>query len=119
MYPSKTLTKTLTDESVKSIARSLASGEHDTIVNAVWKSSKMKEKLMTKVEKEIEDECAELSSKKNPSILSNAIPVNIMELTDSKIVNELMSRAPTLYRTMQAACSRRGEHKNPKRKFTL
>ena len=114
-YHSKTLTKTLTGEIDASIARSLASGQYNTVVNTFWKSTKHKENLLTKVEKQIEDECAGLSSRKHPSILSNATPENIIELTNSKVVDELMLRETTLYQTMQAACSNK-EDKKPEKK---
>ena len=114
-YHSKTLTKTLTGEIDASIARSLASGQYNTVVNTFWKSTKHKVNLLTKVEKQIEDECAGLSSRKHPSILSNATPENIIELTNSKVVDELMLRETTLYQTMQAACSNK-EDKKPEKK---
>ena len=104
-YASKTIYKTVIDESDARIVRNIAAGERSNIVNAVWSSEELKGCLLDKVEQKIQEECTSLCSRKSPSTLADVTPASIISLKDSDIENELKERAPTLYRCLQAAAS--------------
>ena len=104
-YPSKTYTRKVEDECDARIVRNIVDGTSTGVANAVWASEQLKSCLLKKVEKNIQDECSSLCSKKSRSILANTSPTHIISLKDVTIISELEERAPTLYRCLPTAVS--------------
>ena len=75
-YPSKTYTRKVEDECDASIVRNIVDGTSTGVANAVWASEQLNSCLLKKVEKNIQDECSSLCSKKSPSILANTSPTH-------------------------------------------
>ena len=89
------------------IVRNVVCGTNASIANAVWSSDELKSCVLKNVEKEIQDECSRLCSRKSPSIVTDTSPESIISLKDSQIVHELEERTPVLHRCLTAAaCSK-------------
>jgi hypothetical protein len=75
------------------------------VANAVWESEDLREKLLCKVEKDINIESKGLSSRKNQSVLADTTPNNLININDSTVTSELKDRAPTVERLLRAVVS--------------
>ena len=64
-YPSGPVCKTISGNLDTKIVRGVASNDYVSVNNAVWESEDLKEKLLCKVEKDINIESKGLSSRKN------------------------------------------------------
>ena len=71
------------------IIRQIAHGELEMVARNVMQQQTMKEAILKQVERDIQAECTPLCSKKNPSILSKVSSDNLMQLTDTAIVNPI------------------------------
>ena len=92
-------------------------GTSDSVVNAVLNSKELQSRVVKKVEKQVQEECCGLCSRKTPSILTKTSLESIISLKDQDIVNELQEKAPTFYSCLLAASSsQRGDpNKNNQR----
>lgn len=102
-YPSTQQRKTITEELDAKIIRGVANNERVFIANAVWDSKDLKDMIMCKIEKDVVNEFKGLCSRRNPSILANSTPHNVINITDASIASELKNRAPTMERILRAA----------------
>ncbi|CAB4020241.1 hypothetical protein AC249_AIPGENE23172 [Paramuricea clavata] len=64
------------------IIRGVANNERVSIANAVWDSRDLKDMIMCKIEKDVVNEFRGLCSRRNPSILANSTPHNVINITD-------------------------------------
>ena len=64
----------------------------------VMNQKEMKETNLREVERNIQAECTALCLRKSPSIFSKVSSDDLMQLTDTSIVEELQERAPILSR---------------------
>ena len=87
------------------IARGVATNDRVSVANAVWESEDLREKLLCKVEKDINIESKGLSSRKNQSVLADTTPNNLININDSTVTSELKDRAPTVERLLRAVVS--------------
>ena len=62
-YPSGPVCKTISGDLDAKIVRSVATNDFVSVTNAVWESEDLKEKLLCKVEKDIDIESKRLSSR--------------------------------------------------------
>ena len=56
--------------------------------------------IMCKIEKDVVNKFKGLCSRRNPSILANSTPHNVINITDACIASELKNRAPTMERIL-------------------
>jgi hypothetical protein len=73
-------------------------------------SRDLKDMIMCKIEKDVVNEFEGLCSLRNPSILANSTPHNVINITDACIASELKNRAPTMERILRAAVSGKVKH---------
>ena len=111
MWPSKSVEKKL-PEDFDSLAKMLVRGTYKQIATAAWKNEKLRKEFIQLMEKEINRECTQLCSKKNPSILRMTSKDSILTFTFEKLSGELSKRAPLFHSLLVAACS------NPRSKAT-
>ncbi len=111
MWPSKSVEKKL-PEDFESLAKMLVRGTYKQIATAAWKNEKLKNEFIKLMEKEINKECTQLCSKKNPRILRMTSKDSILTFTFEKLSDELTKRAPLFHSLLLAACI------NPRSKAT-
>ena len=68
IWNSKTSTKVL-PEDLNSLGKMMCRGTYTQIARAAWRNGKIREQLMTLLLKEVDKECCNMCSSKNPSIL--------------------------------------------------
>ncbi len=85
--------------------RGVATNDRVSVANAVWESEDLREKLLCKVEKDINIESKGLSSRKNQSVLADTTLNNLININDSTVTSELKDRAPTVERLLRAVVS--------------
>ena len=101
-YPSKTTRKIVEENTNAKIIRQIAHGELEMAARNVMNQKEMKETILKEVERDIQAECTALCSRKSPSIFSKVSSDDLMQLTDTAIVEELQERAPILSRCIKA-----------------
>ena len=94
-WPSKNKERKL-PEDLESLGKMLVRGTYKQIASAAWKNANIKKELIELMSKDIDKECTQLCSKKNPSCLRKTDKENIMSFTMEKFYNELRERAPLL-----------------------
>lgn len=67
-FPSKTIYKEVSEATDAAIIRNMVCGTSDSVVNAVWNSKELQSRVVKKVEKQIQEECCGLCSRKTPSL---------------------------------------------------
>ena len=74
----------------------------------------MKSELIQLVRKDIEKECCELCSKKNPSCLRKTSKDDLLSFGMEQLTEEIKDRAPIFYSVLSAAAiNRKSKAKNP------
>ena len=69
-WPSKDRERKLPPD-LESIGKMLVRGTYKQIANAIWRNMKLKRELLLNVMKDVDKECANLCSRKNPSCLQS------------------------------------------------
>ena len=100
-YRSKTTRKIVEENTNAKIIRQIADGELEMAARNVMNQKEMKETILKEVERDIQVECTALCSRKSP-IFSKVSSDDLMQLTDTAIVEELQERAPILSRCIKA-----------------
>ena len=101
-YPSGPVCKAISGDLDPKIVRGVATNERMSVINAEWESKDLRGKLLRKVEKDINSEIKGLSSRRNPSLLADTTPNNIINIKDSSVASELKDRTPTMERLLRA-----------------
>ena len=102
-YPSKTTRKIVEENTNAKIIRQIAHGELEMAARNVMNKKEMKETILKEVERDIQAECTTaLCSRKSPSIFSKVSSDDLVQLTDTAIIEELQERAPILSRCIKA-----------------
>ena len=116
-YPSKTARKIVEENTNAKIIRQIAHGKLEMAARNVMNQKEMKETILKEVERNIQAECTALCSRKSPSIFSKVSSDDLMQLTNTAIVEELQERAPILSRCVKATTrSKRSMAENEKAK---
>ena len=105
-WPSKTVEKKLHSH-LESLGKMLVRGTFKQIANAAWKIPQIRRHLTVNVLKEVDKECSNLCSKKNPSCLRSPSQEKLLEFSLEKENEELEKRAPLFYSVLVAAGSNR------------
>ena len=101
-WPSKDRERKLPPD-LESIGKMLVRGTYKQIANAIWKNMKLKRELLLNVMKDVDKECANLCSRKNPSCLRSPTKDNLLNFVMKKLNSELRQRTPITYAMLTAA----------------
>lgn len=101
-WPSKNKERKL-PEDLQSLGKMLVRGTYKQIANAAWKNANIKKELIKLMARDIDKECTQLCSKKNPSCLRKTDKESLLSFTMEKFYDELRERAPLFHSMMSAA----------------
>lgn len=101
-WPSKTYERQLSSD-LESLGKMLVRGTYKQIANAVWKCDRLKKQIHLLVLKDVDRECTNLCSKKNPSCLRSPSKEEILKFSMKAINKELKERAPLTFSVLVAA----------------
>lgn len=90
-------------EDLTSLGKMLLRGTYKQIAAAVWKNPKIKKELQGFMAHDIDQECNQLCSKKNPSILRKTDKDSLLSFTMQKLYQEVEEKAPLLHSLLHAA----------------
>lgn len=82
----------------------LIRGTYAQIANAIFKTKQLRVEIVKLMLKQLSRECANLTSKKNPSILLKTSTNDILQFGLEKVCQELKERAP-LYYSLLVTCA--------------
>ena len=88
---------------LQSIGKMLCRGTYTQVARAAWRCTKIREHIILLFLKEINRECANMCSKKNPSILRKINKEDIVNFSLTKFEDELRKRTPLLRSVLMAA----------------
>jgi hypothetical protein len=112
-WPSKNKERKL-PEDLESLGKMLVRGTYKQIANAAWKNENIKKELTVLIAKDIDNECIQLCSNKNPSCLRKTDKESLLSFTTEKLYDELRERAQLFHSVLSAACvSSRSRSKAP------
>jgi hypothetical protein len=94
-WPSKNKERKL-PEDLESLGKMLVRGTYKQIANAAWKNENIKELTVLNA-KDIDNECIQLCSDKNPSCLRKNGKESLLSFTMEKLYDELRERAPLFH----------------------
>ena len=105
-WKSKTASRILPDD-LGSIWKMLCRGTYTQVARAAWRCEKVREQIIFLFLKEIDRECSNMCSKKNPSILCKNSKESIVNFSLTKFESELKERTPLLRSVLMAASIRK------------
>lgn len=105
-WPSKNVEKTLHPD-LESLGKMLVRGTFKQIANAAWRSKHIRKHLTVYMLQEIDKECSNLCSRKNPSCLRSPSKQKMLEFSFERENEELEKRAPLFYSVLVAGGSNR------------
>ena len=91
------------DDTDRKAIKQLALRQYGYAVNALYTKQTVRDELLQKVCKSINEECKELCSTKSPSVLRDVSPLGLKQFTEATHVAELATRAPVLYAVLSSA----------------
>ncbi|XP_028410550.1 uncharacterized protein LOC114533248 [Dendronephthya gigantea] len=101
-WPSKKYERKLSKD-LESLGKMLVRGTYKQIARAAWKSASLKKQLQLLVLKEVDRECTNLCSKKNPSCLRSPTKEDMLKFSIEGLNKELKERAPLAFSVLVAA----------------
>ena len=111
-WPSKTVEKQLHPD-LESLGKMLVRGTYKQIANAAWNSKQIRKHLTVNVLKQIDKECSNICSRKNPSCLRSPSKQKMLDFSFEKENEELEERAPLFYSVLVAGgCNRKKTDKS-------
>ena len=111
-WPSKTVEKQLHPD-LESLGKVLVRGTYKQIANAAWNSKHIRKHLIVNVLKQIDRECSNICSRKNPSCLRSPSKQKMLDFSFEKENEELEERAPLFYSVLVAGgCNRKKTDKS-------
>jgi hypothetical protein len=112
-WPSKNKERKL-PEDLESLGKMLARGTYKQVASAAWKNQRIKEELIQLVSRDIDKECNQLCSRKNPSCLRKTDKESIMSFTMEKFYDELKEKSPLFHAVLSAgSANSRSRSKEP------
>ena len=89
-------------------------GRKNKIANVAWQNTSLKKELTELVQKDIEQECSHLCSKKDPSCLRKTSKDDMLLFSMEKLAVEIQERAPLFHSVLSAAAINfKSKAKNP------
>ena len=82
-------------------------GTYTQIARAAWRNSKIREQLIKLFLKEVDRECGNMCSMKNPSLLRKTSKKDILDFSLSKFDEEAKQRIPLLRSVLMSASVRK------------
>ena len=101
-WPSKLVERKL-PEDFESLGKMLVRGTYKQIAVAAWKNLKLRKEFEVLMAKEINKECSQLCSRKEPSCLRQTGKDSMLSFTMEKFSRELVERAPLFHSLLLAA----------------
>ena len=111
-WNSKTSTRVLTDD-LNSLGKMMCRGTYTQIARAAWRNGKIREQLISFFLKEIDKECCNMCSSKNPSLLRKTAKKEIVNFSFTKLDEEVKQRTPLLRSVLMSASVRKTKTKRP------
>ena len=90
-------------ECLSSLGKMLVRGTYKQIASAAWKCGEVRTYLIKEVLKSIHTECANMCSRKDPSLLRKTSKSEILEFSFKSLGEELNRRAPLFYGILRTA----------------
>lgn len=113
-WPSKPDKERKLPESLESLGKMLVRGTYRQIANAAWKNDAIRQELIELMARDVDKECTQLCSKKDPSCLRKTDKESMLSFTMEKVYEELKVKAPLLHCLLAAASTnRRSRSKAP------
>ena len=100
-WPCKTVEKSLHPD-LESLGKMLVRGTFNQIANAAWRSKHIRKHLTVYMLQEIDKECSNLCSRKNPSCLRSPSKQKMLDFSFERENEELEKRAPLFYSVLVA-----------------
>ena len=88
------------NDDLAALGIALVRGTYSQMATAIFKIKPLKQSIIQCLLKELSRECANLTSKKNPSILRKTSTDDIRNFKLENVAQELSTRAPLLYSTL-------------------
>ncbi|CAB3986286.1 Hypothetical predicted protein, partial [Paramuricea clavata] len=101
-WPSKNAERKLPGD-LESLGKMLVRGTYKQIANAAWKNTSIKKQLQLLMLNDINRECSDLCSRKNPSCLRSPNKENMLKFSIEHFNKELKKRAPLTFSVLVAA----------------
>lgn len=112
-YPcGKTIKKKLDGTDFEKLGKAIARGTHVNAIAALFKIKDMRESMIAMLLKALSNECMDLCSKKNPSLLRKNTKPDLENLSMEKICMEWKSRAPLFYSILLTCCTSNSKNGN-------
>jgi hypothetical protein len=105
-WESKESSRILPDD-LESLGKMLCRGTYTQIALAAWRCQRVREQIVILFLREIDRECSNVCSRKNPSILRRTSKEDIVEFSLNKLDCELKTRTPLLRSVLKVACFRK------------
>ena len=113
-WPSKPDKEWKLPESLESLGKMLVCGTYKQIADAAWKNDAIRQELIELMARDVDKECTQLCSKKDPSFLRKTDKESILSFTMKKVYEGLKVKAPLLHCLLAAASTnRRSRSKAP------
>ena len=107
-WPSKVKVNTL-PEGLESLGKMLCRGTYGQIATAAWKNPMLRKHLQQHFLKEVDKECSNMCSSKDPSCLRSTKAQDVKKFSFSKVEGELQKRAPLLSAVLWTASLRKSK----------
>lgn len=88
---------------LESLGKMIVRGTYQQIARAAWSNIQLRKNLELLFLKEVDKECANLCSRKNPSCLRSPKKEDLLDFSFEKQSEELVKRAPLFYSTLVTA----------------
>ena len=95
------LKQELSDENDKKIVEQFACGNYHYTAKLLWDNTIIRDLVLQIMLKNIQADCSNLCSRKNPSVLRKISSSNIVGFKDSYFDSELKERSPILYSVLK------------------
>ena len=91
---------------LESLGKMLCRGTYTQIARAAWRCHRIREQIVVQFLKDIDRECSNMCSKKDPSLLRRTGKEDILDFSLNKLDWELKKRTPQLRSVLMVACFR-------------
>ena len=102
-WPSQTRERHL-PEDLQSLGKMLVRGTYKQIANAAWNNPIIRKHLQILAVKQVDNECHNLCSRKEPSCLRSPTKSQLLDFSFEKLERELERRAPFTHAVLRTSC---------------
>ncbi len=96
-------------DELESSGKMLCRWTYTQIAHAAWRCKQVREQIVVLFLKDVDQECFQICSQKNPSILCQTDRQSILNFSLQKLDEELKSRTPFLRSVMMVVCFRKSK----------